>query len=194
MPVQNLVIASALQEIADRLEIQGANAFRVRAYRGAARTVEELPDDIRQMIDRGGTLLGHPGIGADLAGKIAEIATRGTCELLEQLRHEMPPAITELLKVPGLGPKRVKALWRELDLQTAEQVLRAARDGRIRELHGFGEKTERHIADGVGARLSKEQRINLSVAAEYAEALVQYLRAVPGADRVAVAGSLPTDA
>jgi DNA polymerase (family 10) len=189
MPVPNLLIAAALQEIADRLEIQGANAFRVRAYRGAARTVEEFAGDIRQMAERGETLAGRPGIGADLAGKIAEIARSGTCDLLEQLRREMPPAITELLKVPGLGPKRVTTLWRQLDLQTPEQVLRAARQGRIRELAGFGEKTERHIEEALAARLSKQQRVDLARATEYADALVRYLKGAPGVDRVAVAGS-----
>jgi DNA polymerase (family 10) len=161
----------------------------VRAYRGAARTVEEMPDDIAAMAERGETLAGHPGIGADLAGKIADIATRGTCELLEQLRREMPPAITELLKIPGLGPKRVKALWRELHLETAEQVLNAAREGRIHELRGFGEKTEHHIEEAVAERAAQPHRIGLPLAAEYADALVRYLEAVPGVDRVAAAGS-----
>src|SRR5512132_1500191 len=97
MPVQNLAIAAALEEIADRLEIQDANPFRVRAYRNAARTVQELPRDAKQMIERGETLAGLPGIGADLGGKIAEIAQSGSCELLQRLRREIPAAITELL-------------------------------------------------------------------------------------------------
>lgn len=144
---------------------------------------------MKQMIERGEALAGLPGIGADLDGKIKEVAITGTCELLRQLRQEMPSAITELLKVPGLGPKRVKALWHELDVQTPEQVLRAAHDGRIRSLHGFGEKTERNIEQAVAAHLSKERRTKLAIAAQYADALVVYLKAIPGVDRVAVAGS-----
>ena len=189
MPVSNIAVAAALGEIADRLEIQGANAFRIRAYRMAARTIQELPDDVRAKIERGETLAGLPGIGADLAGKIAEIATSGACEILRTLRREMPPAITELLQIPGLGPKRVRMLWQELGVQSAEQVLRAARDQRIRALRGFGELTERRIESAIGAHLSKERRVKLAVAAEYANALVDYLSAQPGVERVAVAGS-----
>jgi DNA polymerase (family 10) len=189
MPVQNLTIAAALEEIADRLEIQDANPFRVRAYRNAARTVQESQKDVKQIVERGETLAGLPGIGADLAGKIVEIARTGSCELLARLRQEMPAAITELLKVPGLGPKRVKALWHELDVHTPEQVLRAARDGRIRSLHGFGEKTERSILHAVEAHVRVEPRMKLATAAQYAEALVQHLSQLPGVGRVEVAGS-----
>lgn len=189
MPVQNLLVAAALGEIADRLEIQDANPFRVRAYRNAARTLQEYQDDVKAMVSRGGTVAGLPGIGADLAGKIRDIALTGSCDLLTRLRHDMPPAITELLAVPGLGPKRVRILWHDLDVQTPEQVLRAARDGRIRALHGFGEKTERNIELAVAAHLSKERRIKLAVAAQYADALGAHLEHVPGVARVAVAGS-----
>ena len=189
MPVQNLLIAAALEEIADRLEIQDANPFRVRAYRNAARTIQEYQDDVKDIVGRGGTVAGLPGIGADLAGKIREIALTGSCDVLTRLRQDMPPAITELLAVPGLGPKRVRILWHDLDVQTPEQVLRAARDGRIRTLHGFGEKTERSIELAVAAHLSKERRIKLAAAAQYADALAAHLEHVPGVARVAVAGS-----
>ncbi|HYQ99603.1 MAG TPA: helix-hairpin-helix domain-containing protein, partial [Casimicrobiaceae bacterium] len=189
MPVRNLAVAALLAEIADRLEIEGGNPFRIRAYRNAARIVQDLQRDVTQITERGETLAGTPGIGADLAGKIGELATRGSCDVLEHLRREMPPAVTELLKVPGLGPKRVKTLWHDLDVQTPEQVLRAARDRRIRELHGFGEKVERNIEEAVAAHVSKEQRFKLAVAAEYADAIVGHLESVPGVDRVAVAGS-----
>jgi len=189
MPVANLAIAAALEEIADRLEIQQANPFRVRAYRNAARTVGSLGRDVQAMAAHGETLQGTPGIGADLAQKIAEIATRGSCATLDRLRGEMPAAITELLQVPGLGPKRVRALWHELDVETPEQVLRAARDGRIRELSGFGEKTERGIEHALAAHLGKERRVKLAVAAEYAAALVKHLEGVRGLDHVVVAGS-----
>jgi DNA polymerase (family 10) len=189
MPVANLAIAAALEEIADRLEIQDANPFRVRAYRNAARTVQSLGRDVQAMAARGETLEGTPGIGADLAQKIAEIATRGSCPMLDRLRGEMPAAITELLQVPGLGPKRVRALWHELDVETPEQVLRAARDGRIRGLHGFGEKTERGIESALAAHLGKERRLALAVAAEYAESLVRHLEGVRGLDHLVVAGS-----
>jgi DNA polymerase (family X) len=189
MSVQNLAVAAIFEEIADRLAIQGANAFRVRAYGNAVRMLQGLGRDVKQMVERGDDLTELPGVGADLAGKIREIVETGKCALLERLRREMPAAVTELLKVPGLGPKRVAALWHDLDVQTPEQVLRAARDGRIRELPHFGEKMERQIEAAVAARLAVETRMKLATAAQYAEALVRHLEKAPGVDRVVVAGS-----
>lgn len=189
MPVRNLAVAAVFGEIADRLEVQDANPFRVRAYRKAARTVQELPEDVGELVAHGQTVEGLPGIGADLAGKVAEIASTGTCTLVEQLRRQMPPAITELLKVPGLGPKRVKALWQELHVQTPEQALRAAHDGRVQGLHGFGETMAKNIEHALRAHLSKERRMKLAVAAEHAESLAAYLRATPQVRQVEVAGS-----
>lgn len=189
MPIHNADIAAIFDEIADLLEIQEANPFRVRAYRNAARTIEGLGRDLRSLLHRDGVLPKMSGIGADLAAKIGEIAETGRCALLERLRKELPPAIVELLKIPGLGPKRVKALYHDLDVQTPEQLYRAARDGRIRALHGFGEKTERNILAAMEAHLNHTRRFKLAVAAQYADALTAYLRQAPGVERVVVAGS-----
>ena len=145
MPVHNTDIAVLFEEIADRLEIQGANPFRIRAYRNAARTLGELPQEARLLLEKGEDLTRLPGIGDDLAAKIREIVDSGRCSLLERLRRELPLAVTELLRIPGLGPKRVKALYHDLDVQTVEQFYRAARGGLIRALPGFGEKTELNI-------------------------------------------------
>src|SRR5436190_2819083 len=189
MSAQNLAAAAIFDEIADRLAIQGENAFRVRAYDNAARMLQGLGPDVKQKLERGEDLTELPGIGADLADKIREIVETGKCSLLEKLRGEMPAAVTELLKVPGLGPKRVALLWHDLDVQTPEQVLRAARDGRIRTLPRFGEKVERQIEAAVAAQLSVVTRMKLVTAAQYADALVRHLERVQGVDRVAVAGS-----
>jgi DNA polymerase (family 10) len=105
------------------------------------------------------------------------------------LRKEVPAAVTELLRIPGLGPKRVKTLWHDLDVQTLEQLLRAAEDGRIRGLHGFGEKTEQKILEAARAHLSESRRFKLSVAAQYGEAFIAQLRKVNGVRRVEIAGS-----
>jgi DNA polymerase (family 10) len=190
MPVHNADIARTFEEIADLLEIGDANPFRVRAYRNAARVVGELQLDIAATMGRGAELPKLPGIGEDLAGKMREIASTGHCALLDRLRRKMPPAITELLRVPGLGPKRVKALYRELDVQTLEQLYRAAREGRIRKVHGFGEKTETNILQSVETQMSKARRFKLAVAAQYADALADYLRGSRGVGNVVVAGSL----
>ncbi len=189
MPTHNADIAVIFGEIANLLEIQGANPFRIRAYRNAARTIGELGQEASQLIAQGGGLPHLPGIGEDLAAKITEIVSTGHCSLLDRLQHELPPAVTELLKIPGLGPKRVKALYHDLEVQTVEQLYRAARDGRIRALPGFGEKTELNILQAAQAHAGQAQRFRLAVAAQYAEALRAYLAAVPGVTQVTVAGS-----
>lgn len=189
MPKHNADIAAIFEEIADLLEIQGANPFRIRAYRNAARILSELPQEVSRMLEKGEDLMALPGIGDDLAAKIKEIVSSGHCSLLDRLHAELPPAITELLKIPGLGPKRVQALYHDLDVQTIEQLHRAARDGRIRALPGFGEKTENNILQAVEAHANQAQRFKLAIAAQYAEALEKFLAAIPGVARVTVAGS-----
>ena len=189
MPIHNADIAAIFEEIADLLEIQEANPFRIRAYRNAARTLGELSQDVRVLVEKGDDLKRLPGIGDDLSARIREIVATGHCSFLERLRTELPPAVTELLKIPGLGPKRVKTLYHDLEVQTVEQLYRAARDGRIRALSGFGEKTELNILRAVEAHVSRARRFKLVVAAQYAEALRTCLAAVPGVKQVTIAGS-----
>ena len=189
MPKHNADIAVIFEEIADLLEIQGANLFRIRAYRNAARVVGELSQEVSRLLEKGEDLTELPGIGDDLAGKIKEIVGSGHCSFLDRLHTELPPAITELLKIPGLGPKRVKALYHDLDVQTLEQLYRAARDGRIRALPGFGEKTENNILQAIEVHANQTQRFKLAIATQYAEALEKFLAAIPGVLKVTVAGS-----
>ncbi|MFN4148180.1 MAG: helix-hairpin-helix domain-containing protein [Rhodocyclaceae bacterium] len=189
MPIHNADIAAVFSEIADLLEIEGANPFRIRAYRNAARIVNEWPRELRSLVEAGEDLTRLPGIGEDLAAKIHEIVAIGHCRALEKLRKELPPAITELLHIPGLGPKRVRTLWHELDIQTLEQLARAAHDGRIRQLPGFGAKTEANILQAVEQHLSQSRRLKLAVAAQYAASLVAWLKAAAAVERIEVAGS-----
>ena len=189
MPIHNADIAAVFSEIADLLEIRGDNPFRIRAYRNAAITIGGFGQDIRTLLDRNGELPKLPGIGADLDAKIHEIATTGTCKLLGQLRREFPSAVTELLKIPGLGPKRVKALYDRLKVQTVEELQKAAKAQKIRELPGFGEKTEEHILQALAARTAGSGRFKLAVAIQYADALVTYLEKCRGVEKVTVAGS-----
>jgi len=189
MPVHNADIARVFEDIADLLEISEANPFRVRAYRNAARTIGDVRLDLAAAIGSGKEIPKLPGIGADLDAKIHEIASTGTCALLEKLKKQLPPAITELLKIPGLGPKRVKALHEALDIDTLPQLLEAARKGKIRDLPGFGAKTEAHIVEAVQARLGQAKRFKLAVAAQYAQPLAAYLRGAKGAREVVIAGS-----
>jgi DNA polymerase (family 10) len=189
MPVHNADIAAIFEEIADLLEIQGANPFRVRAYRNAARTVGEFGRDLAAMVARGQSLPKIPGIGEDLTRKIHEIATTGKSSFLERLHRELPATITELLHVPGLGPKKVKALYDQLRVDSLEDLRAAAQAGRIRALPGFGEKTEQHILEALAVRADEARRYKRPLAAQYAEALARHLRAVPGVGQVEIAGS-----
>src|SRR5687768_11908273 len=189
MPSHNADIAAIFEEIADLLEIEGANPFRIRAYRNAARIIGELSVEAYALMEKEEDLTGIPGIGRDLSAKIKEIVTTNRCSLLDRLRTELPPAVTELLKVPGLGPKRVRHLYHDLDVQTVEQLYCAARDGHIRALPGFGEKTELNILQAVEAHTKQVNRFKLAVAAQYAEALRSFLATVPGVKKVTVAGS-----
>ena len=175
--VHNADIARCFDEIADLLELRDENPFRVRAYRNAARVVGELTFDVAQALAAGRELPKLPGIGADLAGKMAEIAASGSCKLLEQLRRKFPPGITGLLSLPGLGPKRVRALHAKRIGSLAE-LERAARAGRLRAIAGFGEKTESRILEAAAAHASKAQRFKLAAAAQYAEPYARYLDGV----------------
>ncbi len=189
MPTHNAEIAAILNDIADLLEIESANPFRVRAYRNAARQMEILSRDVGAMLARGEDLTRLPGIGKDLAGKIREIVESGHSRLLDQLKRELPPTLADLLHLPGLGPKRVHALYHELDIQTPAQLYRAARDGRLRELPGFGEKTELKLLAALENHLGAAKRFKLASARQYAEPLRDDLARAPGVREVVIAGS-----
>lgn len=189
MPIHNADIAGDFDELADLLEIEGANPFRIRAYRNAARTLRDLPGDVTAMLDKGEDLTELPGIGKDLAAKIKEIVETGTAAMLEEHRRTVPATLTELLKIPGIGPKRVKALYHDLGIRTLDQLQKAAEEGRVRTLRGFGEKTERYILNQLKARTGEEKRFKLAVATRYAEALIAYLKESPGVKQVVAAGS-----
>ncbi|CAN0643155.1 DNA polymerase/3'-5' exonuclease PolX [Burkholderia cepacia] len=190
MPIHNAGYAAVFAEIADMLEIQGANPFRVRAYRNAARTIADYGRDIATMIANGDDLGKIPSIGPDLASKLREIAATGTCELQQTLRHALPGAIVELLDVPGLGAKRVKALHEALHVDSLEQLRAEAKSGHVRELPGFGAKTEAHLLEAIDDRLQREpQRFLLPDAAHSLLPLLERLRAIAGVGKAVPAGS-----
>ncbi len=189
MPVHNEDIAAVFDEIADLLEIEGDNPFRIRAYRNGARTLRELGRDIRTLVEGGEDITRLAGIGKNLAAKIHEILDTGRCRTLEKLRRQLPADLTELLKLPGLGPKRVHALFHELDIHNHEQLERAARDGLVQQLPGFGAKTEARILEALQAHADTGKRVKLAVAGRYAEPLVAFLETATGVKKVEVAGS-----
>ena len=189
MAVHNADIAAIFEEIADLLEIESENPFRIRAYRNAARQVEGMGVALADMLARGEDLTELPGIGDDLAAKIQEIVTTGKCQALEKLRKQLPPSITELLKIPGLGPKRVRTLYDQLQVKSVDQLAKAAKAGKIHELEGFGPKTEQTILEALGAHVTEQPRFKLAIAAQYAEPLRDCLAAVPGVQDAVIAGS-----
>ncbi|HSN19239.1 MAG TPA: DNA polymerase/3'-5' exonuclease PolX [Usitatibacter sp.] len=175
--VHNADIARCFDEIADLLELEGANPFRIRAYRNASRVVGELQIDLAARLAEGGELPKIAGVGEDLAGKISQICATGTCDALEELRTHFPPGITELLRLPGLGPKRAALLHEKLRIDSLEDLKRAAAAGKLHDVPGFGEKSEQKLLEAVEARLSKARRFKLAFAAQYAEPLAKYLGA-----------------
>lgn len=188
MPMVNADIAAVFDEVADLLEVQGANPFRIRAYRNAARTLGELGRSVAEM--SGEELDAIPGIGVDLAGKVAEIVATGSCAQLRSLRQAVPTGITELLHLPGLGPKRVQALHRALGVHTLDDLRQAAEQGRIQTVRGFSTTSEQHLLDTVRARLSQARRFKLPLAQQMAQALLSELKGVPGVAEAVAAGSL----
>jgi len=189
VPVHNRQIADMFGRLADLLEIEGANPFRVRAYRNAARVVGGYPRSLADRLAEGADLTDLSGIGEDLAAKIQTIVRTGRLPKLEEVEKRTPPALTELMKVPGLGPKRVKALYQALNVRSLEDLRRALRAGRVRELPGFGAKTEAAIREGIDRAGRSEQRTLRPDAEEIAAPLLAHLQAVPGVKDVALAGS-----
>jgi DNA polymerase (family X) len=188
--MQNPDIARLFDEVADLLEIQDANPFRVRAYRNAARTIRDFPEPIAELV-RAGTkdLTDIPGIGEDLAEKITEIVTTGELPLRKQLAAKLPAGLLDLLRIPGLGPKRVKLLHKKLKVKSAADLATALEQGRIQKLKGFGPKIEEKMRAGLGAAQQGERRMLLHEAETQADAIVGYLRAGGGISEIAVAGS-----
>ena len=185
MPVQNSEIAVMFDQTADLLEIKGENQFRVRAYRRAARTIEGLPQSVRAMLAKEADLSELPGIGKDLAGKIADIVASGHFTLLDQSKRKLPGELGEMAALPGLGPKRIKLLYDKAQVRTLDDLRKAIRVGKLHGLHGFGPVIEKKLAAAL-EKPAAEKRFRLSVAEAEADALVAFLS---DKGRVVVAGS-----
>jgi DNA polymerase (family 10) len=189
MSIQNAEIADRFEQIADLLELEGANPFRVRAYRNAARFIRGHGRSLAELVHEGADLAALPGIGADLAGKISKLVRTGRLPLLEQLSRRVPAPLLEMTRIQGLGPKRARALYRALRIRSLEDLARAARSGRIRELPGFGVRTEALIAERASRAATSQRRLLLADAEPIAHALVGYLRSLDGVKQAEVAGS-----
>jgi DNA polymerase (family 10) len=173
--------------VADLLEIEDANPFRVRAYRTAAQTLRQESRRVADMVADGADLSELENIGEDLAGKIETIVETGSLPLLEELEGRTPAPLADLMHIEGLGPKRVRRLHEELGITTREELKAAAEQEKIRALEGFGETMEQNILDRIDQ--AAEQRTLWAEAEPVATALADHLRGADGVDRVAVAGS-----
>ncbi len=189
MPMHNAEIADLFDTLADLLEIEDANPFRIRAYRNAALTIRQYARSMQSLIEAGEDLTELPGIGEALAEKIKTIVKTGRLPQLDEVRARTPAALSDLMAIEGLGPKRVKTLYKELNIRSLDDLRRKAKDGKIHELEGFGEKTEASILEHIERYRGKQKRMMLATAEEVAESLSDYLKAVEGVKELAVAGS-----
>jgi DNA polymerase (family 10) len=189
--MDNADVARRFDEIADLLEIKGENQFRVRAYRTAARTIESLGESVEAICRQDPKrLTGLPGIGKDLAGKIADFARTGRCATLEELSATLPLSLVEMMRISGVGPKRAKLFYDELGIHTLEELEEAAQSGRLRQVRGMGDVLVAHIVQGCAEHRARRGRYRLSEADAHAAPLLDWLREAPGVAAVAIAGSL----
>ena len=188
--MENVEIARVLSNVGMLLEIKGANPFRIRAYENAARAVADHSVPVRTIVAEGGDLTELPGIGKDMARYITELATKGKLAILDELTKEIPYSLLDLVRLPGVGPKRAKKLWSELGVTTIDALEHAAKEGHVAELEGFGAKTQQRILDGIAKLKERGNRLRLVDADELVAPLVSYLEEYPGLRRVTVAGSM----
>jgi len=186
----NAAVAARLARLADLLEIEGANVFRVRAYRAAAETIDAHPEPIADLLARGGDLTELKGVGKDLAAAIAALFDQGEIPALREVTERVPVGLLDVVRVPGVGPKRAATLWRELGVTSLDDLDRAARAGRVAALGGFGEKTQAKVLAGVAQVRRQGGRMRLGDAEAAIATLLDALRRAEGVERVEVAGSL----
>jgi DNA polymerase (family 10) len=189
--VTNADIAAAFEQVADLLEYEGENAFRIRAYRGAARTIGTLVEPLAGVRgDPARRLTDLDGIGADLAGKIEVLLDTGRLPLLDELQARVPAVAFELMRVPGLGPKKAKSLVDQLGIGSLPELEAACREGRVAELKGFGAKTQAAILGNIAFAMDPgHARLLWEQADDVAGSLLAWLRQCPAARQVEAAGS-----
>ncbi|MFN5077962.1 MAG: DNA polymerase/3'-5' exonuclease PolX [Planctomyces sp.] len=187
--MKNDVIAGQFELLADLLEIQSANPFRIRAYRNAARTISSTSDSLADLAATGGDLTQLPGIGKDLARQIIEIAQTGKLKSLEELQQQIPSGVVDMLRIQGVGPKKVSVFFNELHLTSLAELKAACEAGRISQLKGFGKKTEESILQNIDQAAASASRFSIADARAAVETIVADLRQLPAVVRCEAAGS-----
>ncbi len=187
--MKNKEVAEILRKIAQLLEIKGDNPYRIRAYERAAQTIEALTKDVEELAKEE-KLEKLPGIGADLASKIREILRSGTLSLYEDLKKEIPPILLTFLEIPGLGPKKVKAIYEKYGITSLEELEKACLQHKIAKLPGFGLKTEENILKGLRLFREKTGRRPLGEVWPIANEVVNLIKMKAPLEKISVAGSI----
>ncbi|WP_434349070.1 DNA polymerase/3'-5' exonuclease PolX [Myxococcus virescens] len=188
--VDKATVAQVLRDISLLLQLQGESGFRVRAYDMAADRIAGLPQELGPLVAEG-RLESLPGIGRALAEKISELVSTGRLGYLEELRAQFPPGLLELTQLPDVGPKKVATLWRELQVSSIEELERACREGRVRQVRGFGAKSEAKMLEGIALyRRARGERKLLGEVLPVATALLERVKAAPGVVRASLGGSV----
>jgi DNA polymerase (family X) len=186
----NAAIADAFDQIADLLDFQGANPFRVRAYRNSARTIRDYPEPLENLVVEGSKKLTEiEGIGDDLAQKIVTLVGTGELPMLVELKSQIPESVLALLRIPGLGPKKAKALYDQLAIKTLADLKVACEAGQVRKLKGFGEKTEQLILQGMTIAETAGQRMYWAEADQIVREVREHLQGCKSIQELEFAGS-----
>ena len=186
----NHEIAAVFEHVADLLEFQGANPFRIRAYRNAARTIHDLPESAADIVtDPERSLTDIEGIGKDLAEKVATLVETGSLPMLEELLAEIPESVLAILRVPGLGPKRAAQLYHELKIATLDDLRTACQAHRVQDLKGFGAKTEAAILEGLDIATEAQRRILWIEADQHVREIRAHMDGCKAVQKMAAAGS-----
>jgi len=188
--MENGDIASVISDYADLLDIKGENAFRIRSYNSAVRTIRDLTVSLEQMVKDEEDLTSIKGIGKSIAEKISEVVETGTFKSHESLKKKLNPSLLDLLRLEGFGPKKVKLVYEELGIDSVDALESAAKKGDLRDLAGMGAKTEEKLLKSIAHFRTGIGRFRISVGVEKGEAILNYMREVKGIEQLEMAGSL----
>ena len=188
--MENLDVARTLTELADLLEIQGASPFRIRAYRNAVNTINGLSRPLKDMVKAGEDLTELPSIGKSVAKYIGEFLDTGSISRLEEVAAEFPRSLVELMRLDGVGPKKARKLFEQLDVRTVDDLAAALETGRVQEIDGFGVKSAGKIVRAIEDHRKHTGRFQIHETERLIAGVLEHMQAAPGVGRIEVAGSL----
>ncbi len=188
--MDNGKISAQITKLADLLEFQGANSFKIRAYRRGARVIKDSTDSFETIVSRNPSqLLQIDGIGKGVAEKITQLVQEGEISEINEILETVPSTVLDILRIPGLGPKKAASLYQELGIQTLDQLQAACQANEVQQLKGFAAKTEQSILDGITIAAAANERIYWSDADELAESLRTHMQSCPAIKQLEFAGS-----